>query len=131
MGEVGPDAVARAVCPALDGRHAVDVASHRGEGSVLHVAGRSGLAGDYQGRDPILGLLACMADLSGGTLSYGTPETVSEARGQLVMAGRIRPARGRRSLDTEALLTIDVDTSMLLEAWLRNPEQAVFDRFWS
>jgi hypothetical protein len=131
MNVLGAEAVARAVYRALDGRHAADVAVHLGDASVLHVDGRSGFAGEYQGPDAILEVLARMADLTDGTLSYGSPEAVSEARGDVIVAGRVRARRGRRMLDTRAVVTIGVDTELLRDAWLRHPDQDAFDRFWT
>ena len=70
----GADAV-RALCRALDGRDVGPLAAWLDDASVLRVPGFSGLAGDYQGREAIVGLLRRMAAATDGTLRFEVRRT--------------------------------------------------------
>ena len=46
------------------------------DASVLHVPGKLGVAGDYQGEDAIFGVLGRMAEYTHDTLKLGSPRLV-------------------------------------------------------
>lgn len=116
---------------ALDGRHVAAAEILLGEASVLRVAGRSGLAGDYQGRQAILALLARMSDLTGGTLDYGDPGSASSDQGVVVLEGSVHASRGGQHLDAVVEVQVAVKAGELQEVGIRYLDQMAFDAFWS
>ena len=123
--------VALALYDALDGRDTTAVAIVLDEASVLHVSGGSGLAGDYQGGEAIVGLLGRMADLTEGTLRHSTAHPASEMHGAIVLRGRASGSRRGRFLDTDVEVTVTVRGGIVREAWVSCLDQAGCDDFWS
>ena len=76
-----------ALCRALDGRDVGPLAARLDDASVLRVPGSSGLGGDYQGREAIVGLLRRMAAATDGTLRFEVQRT-------LAASARCPPHRG-------------------------------------
>ena len=130
-GQTGGDRVARALYRALGGRHAPALAALLDEASLLHVSGRYGLAGGFQGQDAILGLLRTMAAETEGTLRCAAAGSVSRQNAATVLVGRVSGHRGGRHLDVEVRLTVTLDEGMLREAWIEWMGQSKVDEFWS
>ena len=125
------DTIARRLYAALDGRDATAVAAVLDDASVLHLAGASGLAGDYQGGEAIIGLLRRMAELTGGSLRYGAARPVADARGRAVLMGRTSAIRRDRRLDTDVTIAVTVGGGVVREAWVFCLDQAACDGFWA
>lgn len=130
-GQTGGDAVALALYQALGGRRAPALAALLDWTSLLHVSGRSGMAGDFQGRDVILGLLATMAAETEGTLRCAAVGSVSRRDEATLLVGRVIGHRGGRHLEVEVRLTVTLGEGMLREAWLVWVGQSEVDEFWS
>jgi hypothetical protein len=130
-GQTGGDTVARALYRGLGGRDAAALAALLDETSLLHVSGRSGLAGDFQGRDAILALARTMAAETEGTLGCAAVGSVSRREEATVLQGRVSGDRGGRHLDVEVRLTVTLDEGMLREAWVEWVGQSEVDEFWS
>lgn len=131
MEQTSNECVARALYQALDGRRTHAVAAFLDGVSLLHVAGRSGLAGHYQGREAILGLLCRMGELTEGSLRYGESSMTVDAAGAVVLQGRVAAGRRGRQLDTAAMITLTIADSVLREIRLAYRDQSGFDDFWS
>lgn len=119
-----------AIHHALDGRHPADAAALLDDASLLHIAGGSGLAGDYQGREAIVALLSRMDTLTEGSLRCGVAHTSGTAEGALVLVGPVFAVRNRRTLDTFVRVEVLVDRDKVREVWLSYQDQRAFDRFW-
>ena len=101
------------------------------DGSVLHVPGRSGLAGDYQGQEAILGLFRWMAEFTHGTLRVGSSRLVAEDSRVLVLRGHISATAMRARLDTDVIHALSLRDDKIHEAWIVSRNQDAFDEFWT
>jgi len=101
------------------------------DASVLHVPGRSGLAGDYQGQEAIVGLLGRMAEYTHGTLHLGSPTPVAEDVHVLVLQGHISATATRTRLDTDVIHALSLRGDKIQEAWIFSLDQDDFDEFWA
>lgn len=110
-GLMGPDAVG-AFCRALDGRDVGALAARLDDASVLHVPGSSGLSGDYQGREAIVGLLQRMAAATDGTLRFEVRRSLAPHSGALRIEGWLTGTRQGRPLGA----TVSVDVSLAGQA---------------
>jgi len=131
MDQLVGEHVARAMYEAIDGKHVAAVAAYLDDASLLHVSGDSGLAGDYQGRDAILGLLGRMAELTGGTLRCGVSSSMVRSGGTVILQGPVLAAREGRTLETVVKVAVTVAGGHLREIWLNHLGQSAFDDFWS
>ena len=101
------------------------------DAALLHVPGRSGVAGTYQGREAILQLLERMTDLTGGTLRFVPTHTFTTDDQMLVVCGQANARRQARQLDTRAAYIFLLREGSVREMWLAHQDQADFDDFWS
>lgn len=123
--------IARAVFRALNGRQLKAAAVLFDDSSVLRLPGRSGLAGDYQGRDAIVGLLGEMADLTRGTLRLSAGRVTRSARGSAAVGGRAEAVRRSRRLDAGIEVVVTIDGGLAREISITHDDQAHVDEFWS
>ena len=100
------------------------------DSSVLHVAGSSGIAGDYQGAHAIETLFARMGDLTDHTLRIDRATTLIDTDDAIVIHGHERARRPKGRLDTDLVLVLSIDTGVLREAWLFHADQPAVDSFW-
>ena len=101
------------------------------DAALLHVPGRSGVAGTYQGREAILQLLDHMTDLTGGTLRFVPTRTFTTDNEMLVVCGQANAQRQTRQLATNAAYVVSLREGRVREMWLAHQDQANFDDFWS
>lgn len=126
---VGP--IVDAVVDALDGAGSGALAAYLDEDTLLHVPGGSGLAGDYQGRDAICGLLDRMRQASHGTLRFETVCTTAGTGGCVRLRGRLHGQRLQRSLRMTACIEALVAGATIREAWLACSDPPAWDEFWA
>jgi len=100
------------------------------DASILHVPGRSGLAGDYQGPEAILGLFGRMVEHTNDTLQFDSPRLVAKDARVLVLQGHISATAARAQLDTDVIHALSLRGDMIQEAWLFSLDQDAFDEFW-
>ncbi len=100
------------------------------DASVLHYPGISGLAGPYQGRSSVIGLLLRLDDLSESTFSFLPQRCISDDDRTLIRIGRSRGGRGPVRLDAETVQVVSRHEAQIKEIWLFYPDQACFDAFW-
>ena len=101
------------------------------DASILHVPGRSGLAGDYQGREAILGFFGRMAEYTHDTLRFGSSRLVTEDDHVLVLQGHISAAATKTHLDMDVIHALSLRGDKIQEVWLFSLNQDDFDEFWS
>jgi hypothetical protein len=118
-------------CDALSGRAPREVEEVLDDASLLHVPGTSGLAGDYQGSEAILGVLRRMASLTDRTLRLGGVSGLVEDERGFRFRGRAEARRARRHLDVSVDVAIAVRGERAVEIWLHHPDQRRVDEFWS
>ena len=126
---IGP--LASAVASALDLEGIAAVARFVDDRTLLHLPGASGLAGDYQGRDAICGLLERMATACDGTLRFETLCTTADGRRGVRLHGRLYGSRLGRALAASATLETALKDDIIREAWLACPDEAAWDAFWA
>jgi len=131
MESIPRDVVVRRLYAALDGRDTTALTALFDEASVLHLAGASGLAGDYQGAEAIAGLLRLMADLTGGSLHYGAAQSANDRHGRVVFQGRAIAERRGRRLITAVRIVATVEGGVVSEATVSYEDQPLADAFWS
>ena len=101
------------------------------DATVLHLPGRSGLAGDYQGREPILALFARMTKLTGGTCRFLPSRVLAESNTALVVRGTQSAVRGARRLSSTAVHVFSLGDHTIREIWILHEEQQRVDEFWT
>ena len=101
------------------------------DGTLLHVPGRSGVAGQYQGRDAIFGLFGRMAELTDGTLRFTPSGTLTADNQMIVVCGHSSAARQTRRLDTDTAYVVLLRNDRVREMWIVHHDQTQFDDFWT
>jgi ketosteroid isomerase-like protein len=99
--------------------------------AVLHVPGKSLLAGDYHGPKGIAeGYFRRQADLADGTLSIEPVRMdVRDTRGVLVYD--VRAQRGGERLQDRQVGVFALGRGKIREGWIEPSDQERFDRFFS
>jgi hypothetical protein len=124
-----PDAV-RALCRALDGRGVGPLVARLDDASVLSVPGLSGLGGDYQGREAIVGLLRRMAAATNRTLRFQAQGTLVSQRGALHIEGRLAGTRDGRLFGTTVSVDATLDGQMLRSITIECSDRSTWDTLW-
>ena len=101
------------------------------DASIFHIPGRSGMAGDYQGKEAILGLLGRMAEFTHGTLQINSSKLVTEDDRVLVLQGHIHATATTTELNTDVIHAISLRGDKIREAWIFSLNQDAFDEFWA
>lgn len=101
------------------------------DATILHVPGTTGLAGDYQGRGPILALYARMAELTGDTLRFVPSRILADTDRVIVVIGTEVASRRDRHLETEAIRIYALRDRMVREIWVCHDDQRRVDAFWN
>ncbi len=95
---------------------------------VWHIAGTGPLAGDYHGAAQVMGLLAEIAELSGGTVRTELRD-VSDDR--TVVLTTIRAERAGRQLQLSLVHVIRAENGKATEVWTQSSDPAAAAEFWS
>lgn len=101
------------------------------DATMLHVPGRSGLAGDYQGREPILALVARMNELTEGTCRFSPSRVLADTGTAFVVRGMQRAVRGNRTLNTPAVHIFSLGDRIIRDIWILHEDQQKVDEFWA
>lgn len=127
-----PDAhVAQAWYDALAGKDVPAGAAVLDDGSLLHVPGRSGLAGQYQGKEAILGLFRWMAELTDGTMRFNPTRVLTSDEQAIVLLGRINAVRRGKRLDTNEVHVLSLIDGKVREIRTFHQNQDHVDDFWT
>jgi hypothetical protein len=122
---------AQALCDVLAGEDAAAAEAVLDEASLLHMPGSSGLAGQYQGGEAILGLLRRMAELTDGTIRF-SPSAVLTANDQAIVThGRTNATRRGKRLDTDEVHVLSLRNGKVREMWIYHQNQDYVDEFWT
>jgi hypothetical protein len=124
-------AVAQALVDVLDGRNGTAAAAVLDESSLLHVPGRSGLSGRYQGGAAIVGLLRRMAELTHGSMRFESAQTLAADGRLVVVCGRVVANRQANTLDTTTAHVVMLRGHKVGEMWMVHQDQDQFDAFWN
>lgn len=98
---------------------------------VLHVPGRTGLSGRYQGADAVRGLCAHVSQLTAGTLRFEPSRVLDETDDLILIEGRVRGSHPRAEMDTAAVHVLSLRAGRIREVWLFNEDQGLVDEFWA
>jgi uncharacterized protein len=98
---------------------------------LWHVAGDHQLAGDYHGKDALVGYFEKAGKLTGGTLRL-EPTSIMASDGHVGMFLRVKGQRNGLDLDIEMAeaFTVRPDGTWS-EFWSMADDQDTLDRFWS
>ncbi|MFI6319066.1 nuclear transport factor 2 family protein [Nonomuraea sp. NPDC050556] len=97
---------------------------------VFHVPGRGALAGEYRGKDAVLGYLGRLAGVTGGTLRY-EPEAFMVGDGYVAALLRIRGERDGRALDDRGAQVFRIVDGRISERWSYPQDPYTADTFFA
>lgn len=97
---------------------------------VWHVAGRSPLAGDYEGVDAVLGFFGKLIELSGGTFQVQLHDVMANDM-HVASLHTNRAERNGRRLDLRVVLISHVRDGKIVEVWNFVEDQYAAAEFWS
>lgn len=99
--------------------------------TLLHVPGRSGLSGLYQGEEAILGLLRRMEQLTDQSLRFKPSRVLTRNEQTIVLFGHTLGARGEALLDTDTVHVFCLGDGTLREILTFYEHQELVDEFWT
>lgn len=88
------------------------------------------MAGTYQGRTAIVGLLDKLGQLAAGTLEFVPERTIGRSSETVVFLARARATRRGRQLDALTIHVLSRRGDAVRELWLLHPDQQRVDEFW-
>jgi ketosteroid isomerase-like protein len=100
------------------------------EDICMHIPGRSLLAGDYQGIEQVLQVLARASELSGGTSSTEMHDALANDEHGVVML-TTRGERAGKQLNDNLVLVYHFRDGKIAEVWTHPTDQYAEDEFWS
>jgi len=122
--------VLRRFYAALQAGDMTTVAALLAPGVVLHVPGRSRVAGDYHGLEGV----GRFAALSGAIATGGTRLTVLDVLAGVDHAAVLCHVEGRRpghaALDNRTIHLARLEAGRIAEVWYHNFDQHAVDAFW-
>ncbi len=97
---------------------------------VWHVAGHSPLAGDYAGKEQVLGFFGKLQEMSGGTSRVQVHDLLaSDTHGvALVVESASRNGKDHKA---DAVHVLHLRDGKVTEFWDAHPDQRATDEFWS
>jgi hypothetical protein len=108
-----------------------DFASRVGEDCVWTVGGTNAIAGEYRGRDAVLGFFRRLHELTEGTYSVEPIWELDDGeRGVAYYRARGRRADGR-TIDLDQAIVYRLDGGTWSEVRALPFDQGVFDAFWA
>ena len=119
-----------ALCRALDGRDVAQLADRLDDASVLHVPGFSGLGGDYQGREAIVGLIHRMATATDGTLRFEVRGISTSRPGVLRIQGRLSGTRSGHPFSATVSIVSSLASQVFRSIEIRCYEPSALDPLW-
>jgi uncharacterized protein len=97
---------------------------------VWHVGGRSPIAGDYKGKDEVLGFFAQLAERAGGTLRLALHDVLANDE-HVVALVKVTAEREGKTLDDSGAQVFHVQGGKVTESWLHPGDSYASDEFWS
>ncbi len=130
MGRTASD-TANVLLDLLAGGSSPDAQAGIDPACLLHVPGRSGLSGTFQGADAIAGLLRRMIEFTAGTLQFDLRRCFMSGQRMVVVTGHQRASRGERTLDADVAYVARLSQGRICEVWISYEDQSQFDEFWA
>jgi ketosteroid isomerase-like protein len=96
---------------------------------VLHIPGRSRIAGDYRGKDEVRRHFREIAELSGGTFRTEVHDTLASHDHAIGLVDA-RAERDGRIVELPRVHVWHVRDGKLSELWLHPLDQYAFDDYW-
>ena len=100
------------------------------ENAVWHLAGRSSLADDYQGRDAVFAYFGRLGQETGGTF-HAELEHLLAADDRVVGIHRNIADREGKHLDGGTCLVFRLEDGRVTEGWEHHRDLYAWDEFWS
>jgi ketosteroid isomerase-like protein len=100
------------------------------ENIVWHVAGTGPLAGNYQGADRVMQLLATISSLAAGTVRAELHD-VLVSNDHTVALATIRAERAGKQLQLNVVHVIHAENGKATEVWTHSSDPAAAAAFWS
>jgi ketosteroid isomerase-like protein len=97
---------------------------------VWHVGGRSPIAGDYKGKDEVLGFFAQLAQRAGGTFRVDVHDVLANDE-HVVALVKVTAAREGKTLDDTGAQVFHVQAGKVTESWFHPGDAYADDEFWS
>jgi len=97
---------------------------------VWHVPGRSPLAGDYKGKEEVLGFLAKTMEMTGGTFKLDVHDVMAGDEHGVALTTATAEREGKR-LSNRAVQVVHIRGGKLTESWFHPEDQYAVDEFWS
>jgi ketosteroid isomerase-like protein len=98
--------------------------------AILHVPGRTGLSGPYQGQDAILGFLRRLAQLSRGTFRFHGDRVLADGELAIVI-GRVGWDRQAGRQTVPAILEVTIQREEVVRLRVFHDEQPAVDQLCS
>ena len=99
------------------------------DGVVLHLFGRSPLAGTFKGKEDLAGIVRIIQDLTDRTLLEIHDMLVSDEHAVALV--RERMGRHDESLELERVFVYHFREGRIGEIWIYDQDQAAIDAMWS
>ena len=99
------------------------------EDFVLHVPGRSQMAGDYSGKEAVRRHFRDIADRSGGTFRTAVHD-VAVSDDHVIALVNARAIRDGEIVELPRVHVWHVKGQKLSELWIHPADQYVFDEYW-
>ena len=96
-----------------------------------HVAGRSQIAGDYEGIGEVLGFFGRLFELSGGTLRLELHDVVANDEHGVALFKVLADRDGKQLADDEILIAHPTADGKAAEIWTQSTDVYTSDEFWS
>lgn len=97
---------------------------------VLHYPGDNPLSGDYRGRDAVVGLLARVWELTGGTFRPEVHDILASDR-HVVALVTVHAEHDGHLAEWRSVDLFHVRAGKLSEHWVHEVDQDLVDRFWT
>lgn len=97
---------------------------------LWHVGGRSPLAGDYKGKEEVLGFLAKTMEMTGGTFKLDVHDVLANDEHGIALTTATAEREGKR-LNNRSVQVVHIQDGKLTESWLHAEDQYAADEFWS
>ncbi|WP_433247159.1 nuclear transport factor 2 family protein [Streptosporangium sp. CA-135522] len=97
---------------------------------VFHVPGRGPLAGEYRGKDQVVGYLGQFTELTEGSVRF-EPDSILPGEDRAVVTVRVRGERGGRTLDDRGVHVFRITDGKISERWSYPEDLYTTDEFFA
>ena len=118
------------LCRALDGRDVGPLTARLDDASVLHMPGSSGLGGNYQGHEAIVGLLQRMAAATDRTLRFGVGYITASGPDTLRIQGKLHGKRNGRPLSATVSVDATLADHVFRSITILSADRSAWDAMW-